>query len=396
MAIRLLHLSDLHFDCGFKTKKSSVAFQLRQAQYGAFKEAIRLAHLNQCHIVALTGDIFDDKAVSFRSEEIVIKGLRSLLDQGIYVVYLTGNHDYHGLKRGLRQLEGHPQFIIFDQPEPTVRRFLIEGTEIALVGSGHHMQGIHKNWAKVFPKAEPGVLTIGFYHGMVQGGVMDSGDEAPYMACSLDDLQQKQYHYFALGHLHKRQIIADKIAYSGCLQAISKSESVKKGGWLVDIDFDSTELTFLPCSQVEFRDIRLYFDSAALDKSLFLKIKEAINKILDSEEGALIIRVFLIGLLDLSPIQLNEILEDYLLTYPEERVLDIELDLTEWKPVASSAILESPYIQLSLEMLNNPAAYPEFLANLERLEKSGIPAMKLIESDRQVLQTKLLHYFMED
>ncbi|KAI3473585.1 hypothetical protein Pfo_031002 [Paulownia fortunei] len=71
---------------------------------------------------------------------------------------------------------------------------------------------------------------IGMYHGSV------GADGSPYAPFSVGDLLSKNYDYWALGHIHKRQTLNQRpfVGYSGNLQGLNLTETGPKGIiWLV-------------------------------------------------------------------------------------------------------------------------------------------------------------------
>ncbi len=70
---------------------------------------------------------------------------------------------------------------------------------------------------------------IGLYHGAV--GI----DGDPYAPFSVSDMLQKNYDYWALGHIHMRQTLNNQpfIGYSGVLQGLNRKEIGEKGYYLV-------------------------------------------------------------------------------------------------------------------------------------------------------------------
>ncbi len=397
MTVRMLHISDLHLDCGFKTKEPRIAKLLREAQHSALLEMTRQAINLKCHIVALTGDVFSEANMSFKTEDVLNNCLTRLLDAGIHVVYLTGNHDYVGLQRSLKKRAEHRLFTLFSTPEPRSVLIEIEGQILRLVGSGHHTIGIQKNWAKEFPVAQKGELTLGFYHGMVYGSVFEQGVEEPYMACAIGDLKDKGYHYWALGHIHKRQMLDDKIAYAGSFQAVRSSENEKKGGWILDVTLSETKLNFLPLSTLEFREVRLELGMQTAENSLYSQLKETLEKCLQKEEGYLIVNVLLLGLTsEYAKISHEDFITEFLEGFQNERLVDLTLDLRGLAPLDSVALSESHYLKIAMKALENPQEAGDFYRRLQKIEEQGFMAFDFVNDEKKSLKNQLMYLFKED
>jgi len=397
MSIRMLHISDLHLDCGFKTKEASTAALLRRAQHEGFKQAIDHAMEMNCHLVALTGDVFNDLEMSFKTEDILYNGISKLLSAGIAVVYVTGNHDYNGLKRSLRSFKDHPLFVLFFEPEPRKTQLEINGQIISLIGCGHHEKGITKNWARSFPQASQDEITVGFYHGMVLGSLVhEEEQEEPYMACTLQDLKCKNYQYWALGHIHKRQILDDGIAYAGSMQGIRRSETEKKGGWIVDISLVETRLTFLPLSTFEFRDLRVHLSHEENAPSLYAQLRQALLSAMADETGHFVFNVTLMGISqDYDKINHEDFCSDFLDHLDDDRVVDLKIDAGAVMPADFEQIFQSPYLSIAFKLLSDPQSDPTFASRLKALENQGIDALSLLTEKNDSLKNQLIHLFKE-
>ena len=54
-----------------------------------------------------------------------------------------------------------------------------------------------------YPARVPGLFNVGMLHTCVDGR---EGHE-PYAPCSLTDLRAREYGYWALGHIHTREVL---------------------------------------------------------------------------------------------------------------------------------------------------------------------------------------------
>lgn len=395
MAIRLLHLSDLHLDCGFKTKEKALAKALRQAQHQTLQAAVDAALTEKCDIFALTGDVFHDHTMSFKTEELLYRSFDSLLTSGVTVVYQTGNHDYVGLQRSLKDFIGQSNFIYFNTQEPTVHRLTLKGHDVTLIGNGHHTKDLRKNWAKVFPKKVTPDITIGFYHGMVQGSVVQEEEEEPYMATTLSDLEDKGYDYWALGHIHKRQALTDHIAYAGSLQAMRSTETERKGAWLITLDERHIERTFLPLSHCEFRTATLTLSETEAG-TVYSQLREVLQKAMAEETGQIIFNVTLMGSHPAyDTIMSGDFIDEFLEEFGNPHLIGLKLDTTRFYPETQSKLMDNAFIQTALNLLTEKPLSAEWLHKIKATDLLGTDAEELVESHEQELRQWLMHYFRE-
>ena len=94
---------------------------------------------------------------------------------------------------------------------------------------------------------------------------------AYYAPCSLDDLRAKNYSYWALGHVHAHEVVAQDpwIVFPGNLQGRNIRETGAKGAVLVDVaDGDVTGLRRLIVDRARFAE--MHIDAAAHDDTASL------------------------------------------------------------------------------------------------------------------------------
>jgi DNA repair protein SbcD/Mre11 len=112
----------------------------------------------------------------------------------------------------------------------------VEIAELSVVLHGRSFAQRHvaDNMAGDFPAARPGWCNIGILHTSLTG--RDGHDV--YAPCSLDDLLRVGYQYWALGHIHAREVVhADPpVVFPGNLQGRHARETGPKGATLVTVD----------------------------------------------------------------------------------------------------------------------------------------------------------------
>ena len=86
------------------------------------------------------------------------------------------------------------------------------------------------------PRADTSLPQVALLHTQVTSA-SGSNVHQPYAPSNVDDLRNAGFHYWALGHVHTRQKLADSpsIHYCGNLQGRNPRETGAKGGLLVDL-----------------------------------------------------------------------------------------------------------------------------------------------------------------
>ncbi|MDA6365974.1 hypothetical protein OSK45_29385, partial [Escherichia coli] len=74
----------------------------------------------------------------------------------------------------------------------------------------------------------------------------------PYAPFRINDLLGKDFDYWALGHIHKREIIISEppVIYPGNIQGRNRKETGPKGCYLVELDRSGAKTEFLEAAPV--------------------------------------------------------------------------------------------------------------------------------------------------
>ncbi len=272
MAIRFLHLADLHLDSAYGGS-AATAERLRQATLEALERAATFAIDAELDAVLIAGDAFDDERLGYESRAVFRREVARLAGAGVSVVYITGNHDpgtATGRAAGLRLAstpgtggrgQAAPIHGILDgEPQSIVLRGQNGEEAAVVVAAGHSTSRVTDNLAaRMRPALEEAVRLslprIGLLHTQV-GSAAGSDGHQPYAPCSVADLLAADADYWALGHVHVRSRIDEGVPayYSGNLQGRHAKETGPKGGLLVELNADGLEgePEFIPFAPVEF------------------------------------------------------------------------------------------------------------------------------------------------
>ena len=256
-----VHASDLHLDAplgslGLLSEERRRDLAERAAK--AWDNLVELCHQREASFLVLAGDIFDDAQAGVAVQIRFHNGLRRLADDGVRVFVCHGNHD--PLSDGFRPVGDLPEGVVRFAPGPpqTHRVTLRESGEVAQVsGVSFGQRTETENLALRFRDIDrlSGAPHVAVLHANVGG---HPGHD-PYAPCSYDDLVAAPVDYWALGHIHKRDVHplsnGGRAAYCGNLQGRSfkPAECEPKGALVVPIVGDHFgEPEFVPCDAVRF------------------------------------------------------------------------------------------------------------------------------------------------
>lgn len=259
-AIKVLHAADLHIDSplgGLVAYDGAPVDEIRGATRRATENLVKYAVDHQVDLVVLAGDIFDGDWRDFNTGLFWIAQLSKLNDAGIPVVLVAGNHDASSeISRSLtlppnvtRLAEARPETKVFDE------------LEIAVTGQGYATRAVTMDLAAGFPAPDPGLFNLGLLHTSLDG----RPGHANYAPCTVEGLRSKGFDYWALGHIHRREIVGTDphIIYPGNLQGRHAREVGPKGATLVTVE--SRHVVSL--QHLEFDAVRWY--RCEVDASMF-------------------------------------------------------------------------------------------------------------------------------
>ena len=252
--IRFIHAADLHLDSPFKGMTELPMDQLkslRESTFMAFENLINYALQSTPDFLLIVGDIYDGENRSLRAQLKFQEGMKKLNDVGIPVVLSYGNHDNLGGRWTRFDL---PSNVHIFSEEVGEKKLKIRGQDVSIFGFSYKERHIREAMVKHYPVAKnPDIIHIGMLHGSL------AGDEshAVYAPFKKEELLEKHYDYWALGHIHLRQQLNAEppIIYPGNIQGRHRNEPKVKGFYDVKISKEASLLEFIPTSALIFESL---------------------------------------------------------------------------------------------------------------------------------------------
>jgi len=290
---KFIHAADIHLDSPLRRLsrcENGPISLLREATRRALSNLFDLAIEEQVAFVILAGDLYDGDWDDARTGLFMVSQIARLREANIQVFAIAGNHDAaNRMTRNIR-LPDNAQYLANRQPQTIV----LDAIGAAIHGQGFENQSVTDNLARGYPVRRPDCFNIGVLHNSVDG--REGHDN--YAPCSLTDLSNKEYDYWALGHIHTREVLcADPIiAFSGNLQGRHIREKGPKGAFLVTVDGRRATAEFRALDAVRWEaveiDITALRDADELLEALHAQLARAVPQ---SEGRPLVVRVELTG-----------------------------------------------------------------------------------------------------
>lgn len=226
--IHIVHAADIHLDSALRglgrLSDDDLANRLRLATRQAFDNLIDHCLRTQPDALVLAGDLYDGDWRDFSTGVYFTNRMRDLCDADIPVVLVQGNHDAESVISRSLSLPPNVTRLRTDRPETKV----FEDAGLAIHGQGFATKAVSANLAVDYPAPLRGLVNVGVLHTSVQ----DYANHDRYAPCSVAELTSRGYEYFALGHVHARQVLAKgetTVAFSGNLQGRHPRELGPKG-----------------------------------------------------------------------------------------------------------------------------------------------------------------------
>jgi exonuclease SbcD len=252
--MKALHAADIHLDSplrGLAIYEDAPVDELRSATRRALGNLVDAAIEEKVALLLLAGDVFDGDWHNYSTGAHFAKEMIRLRDAGIEVVSITGNHDAASrITKGLR-LPENVHVLGSRKPET----WTSESLGVAVHGQGYADQATSTDISLGYPTPMSGLFNIGLLHTSANGR---PGHER-YAPCTVEGLINRGYGYFALGHVHSREVLSldPPVVFSGTLQGRGIRETGPKGATLIEFDDDGVvhEHMVLDCVRWEIVDV---------------------------------------------------------------------------------------------------------------------------------------------
>ena len=315
--LRFVHAADLHLDSPFSGLRSlapdNVTSALRQATFDAYENIIDLCIAERVDALLIAGDVYDGADRSLRAQLKFVNGLRRLDAAGIRSFICHGNHDpLNGWEAQLDLPEGCVRFGDSVTGAPV---FPDEPDRATVYGMSYPRREVYENLSPRFRDLPRSRFNIGLLHANVGG----NPNHDSYAPCSVSDLEATDIDYWALGHVHTREVLREEgpaIVYPGNPQGRHPNEMGSRGIYLVDVDeLGRVNLDFRPVDVIRWARKELDISGLVSEQRVIDAIFDMADSALEESEGKpVVLRAVLSGRGETnrwlrSPGTLDEVLE---------------------------------------------------------------------------------------
>lgn len=316
---RFIHTADIHLDSPLKSlalRDPQIANLVGGATRRTLERIIDLCIDEQVHALIIAGDLYDGNQRSMKTAAFLGEQMRRLESAGIRVFIIRGNHDSESMIT--RHLEFPKNVLIFtDQGDVEVLKDL----GVAIHGVSYAEPKAPESLLHKYKPPINGLINIGIMHTSLTGV---NGHDS-YAPCSLRELTEHGFNYWALGHIHQRRVYSDSfpcIVMPGIPQGRDIGEEGLKSVTIVEISDQHTQLNERFVSDTEFKKMQVDLSNIIEWQQALELIQNALEKIRNSGKATnLICRITLIGHsplywhlrrdIDLFEAEIKEIMQKY-------------------------------------------------------------------------------------
>ena len=302
--MRFIHTADLHIDSplrGLSRYEGAPLERLRGATRRTLARLVDLALDEQVDFVLIAGDLYDRDWQDFHTGLFVREQMVRLGRKGIRVFIVQGNHDARGVIT--RQIPWPDNVKVFSsRAAETVR---LEALGVAIHGHSFPDREVPEDLVPGYPLAVPGFFNIGVLHTSLSG----IGGHDTYAPTTLPDLKSRGYDYWALGHIHARQVICEqpRVVFPGNLQGRHARETGPKGCELVTVDGARMTARFMPLAVVRWHQIGIDLQPVKTLEELPVLVAQALQlAALEDGDALHAVRVVLSGETDLHALEARQ------------------------------------------------------------------------------------------
>ena len=257
--MRFIHAADLHIDSplrGLNRYEGAPVERLRGATRQALARLVDLAIDEQVAFVLIAGDLYDRDWQDFHTGLFVREQMVRLGRQGIKVFIVQGNHDAQGVIS--RQVPWPDNVKMFSSKKAETVK--LDELQVAIHGHSFPDREVPEDLVPGYPDAVPDYFNIGMLHTSLTGA---EGHDT-YAPTTLANLRAKGYDYWALGHVHARQVVCEqpRVVYPGNLQGRHARETGPKGCELVSVRGGMVDASVMALDVVLWHQVEVDLSSA--------------------------------------------------------------------------------------------------------------------------------------
>lgn len=248
--IQFLHMADLHLDSpfiGLSTLPQPLFSAIQESTFQSLERITTVAIKEAVDFVLIAGDIYDSEDQSVRAQARFSKEMKRLEVANIPVFMIHGNHDF--IEKHKDKLTLPSNVHVFSEQVEVMSHKTATGVSVNIYGFSYNERHIRSSRVDKYKIQGNADFHIALLHG---SEVSSSEEHDLYAPFRVQEISKKGFDYWALGHIHKRQLLAESpsIYYPGNIQGRNRKESGEKGASIITLSEASTTIDFIGTSPI--------------------------------------------------------------------------------------------------------------------------------------------------
>ncbi|EDE9629287.1 DNA repair exonuclease [Listeria monocytogenes] len=248
--IQFLHMADLHLDSpfiGLSTLPQPLFSAIQESTFQSLERITTVAIKEAVDFVLIAGDIYDSEGQSVRAQARFSKEMKRLEVANIPVFMIHGNHDF--IEKHKEKLTLPSNVHVFSEQVEVMSHKTATGVSVNIYGFSYNERHIRSSRVDKYKIQGNADFHIALLHG---SEVSSSEEHDVYAPFRVQEISKKGFDYWALGHIHKRQLLAESpsIYYPGNIQGRNRKESGEKGASIITLSEASTTIDFIGTSPI--------------------------------------------------------------------------------------------------------------------------------------------------
>ena len=255
--MKFIHIADIHLGA---VPDSGMPWgaQREKEIWSSFQDIVRICNEERVDFLLIAGDMFHRQPLVRELKE--VNYILGKLETAKALI-MAGNHDYIGARSNYQGFEWNDKVHFFLEDTLEIKEFEELGAEV--YGFSFRAKDIYEALYDGAKPRENDRIHLLLAHG---------GDERN-IPINRRKLTELGYDYIALGHIHKPELITDKMAYCGSLEPLDRNELGERGYIFGEISLEedgrrSTQIRFVPHSVRQYMRSTLTVDQETTNGSL--------------------------------------------------------------------------------------------------------------------------------
>lgn len=243
-------MADLHLDSpfiGLSTLPQPLFSAIQESTFQSLERITTVAIKEAVDFVLIAGDIYDSEDQSVRAQARFSKEMKRLEVANIPVFMIHGNHDF--IEKHKEKLTLPSNVHVFSEQVEVMSHKTATGVSVNIYGFSYNERHIRSSRVDKYKIQGNADFHIALLHG---SEVSSSEEHDVYAPFRVQEISKKGFDYWALGHIHKRQLLAESpsIYYPGNIQGRNRKESGEKGASIITLSEASTTIDFIGTSPI--------------------------------------------------------------------------------------------------------------------------------------------------